>query len=109
MECLVLSSLFATCYTHCITQITTLYASHKQVVAALPEHAHLFGEFGCFVEAGKPKRECGKAPEVRFEKDAGIETPLDPSFYPLNLTDAQDNTWYDIVKANIHPPPEKTV
>ena len=70
------------------------------MVAALPEHAHLFGEFGCF--DGNPKRECGKAPE-------SLETPLDPSFYPLNLTDAQDNAWYDTVKANIQPPPEKTV
>jgi hypothetical protein len=33
-----------------------------------------------------------------------METPLDPSFMPLVLTEEQDQTWYDIVKANIQQP-----
>mmetsp|Transcript_11425 Transcript_11425/g.17198 ORF Transcript_11425/g.17198 Transcript_11425/m.17198 type:complete len:386 (+) Transcript_11425:105-1262(+) len=59
------------------------------VVAALPQHAHLFPEFGCF--GGKdPKtgkrinRECAKE---------NMETPLDPSFYPLKLTPEMDEEW----------------
>ena len=74
-----------------------------QAVAALPEHAHLFGEFGCFQSTGQPARECGIANIPKMQKSAERETPLDPAFYPLKLTDAQDNAWYDIVKANIQP------
>jgi len=61
----------------------------------------LFGEVGCYTENGKPNRECGKADTPRHKVTAERETPLDPAYYPLTLTDAQDNAWYDIVKANI--------
>mmetsp|Transcript_7182 Transcript_7182/g.14152 ORF Transcript_7182/g.14152 Transcript_7182/m.14152 type:complete len:390 (-) Transcript_7182:472-1641(-) len=74
------------------------------VVAALPEHAHLFGELGCFTDYGKPNRKCGTPARPGVKKSiaaAAIETPLDPSFFPLVLTDAQDQAWYDIVKASI--------
>ena len=79
----------------------------QQVVAALPEHAHLFGEVGCFQNYGMPNRECGKPANPRQKKTADVETPLDPSFYPLKLTPEQDEAWYDIVKANISPPAEE--
>jgi len=64
------------------------------VVAALPEHAHLFGEFGCYINKVKGNRACGT-------DRSGVETPLLPSYYPYNLTQSQDEVWYDIVKANI--------
>lgn len=77
-----------------------------QAVAALPQHAHLFGAPGCFTNYGEPNRECGKPRSPRQKKTAEVETPLDPSYYPLKLTEEQDQAWYDIVKANIKPPEE---
>ena len=38
-----------------------------------------------------------------MKESAQGETPMDPAFYLLKLTDAQDNAWFDTVKANIHP------
>jgi hypothetical protein len=70
----------------------------------LPEHAHLFGEPGCYNGAHpkqKLNRECGKAATPKQEKTASMETPLDPSYYPLPLTAEQDQVWYDIVKTAI--------
>lgn len=87
-----------------------IYTSMKvfinPVVAALPEHAHLFGEFGCYQDTEDPRRECGKATTPEQVELAEGETPLDPSFYPLTLHPEQDQAWYDIVKANIHQQPE---
>jgi hypothetical protein len=65
------------------------------LVAALPEHAHLMGGIGGCHESGLGEnivnRECIK----------DSETPLDPAFHPLNLTEAQDEEWYEIIKANV--------
>jgi len=77
---------------------TSMKVFINPAVAALPQHAHLFGEFGCFGGKIGVSREC---------KNAEKETLLDPSFYPLNLTIAQDEAWYDIVKANIKQKPKK--
>jgi hypothetical protein len=85
---------------------TTMKVFINPAVAALPQHAHLFGEFGCYTGKGV-SRECGKAEIHRQKKTAEKETPLHPSFYPLNLTIAQDEAWYDIVKANIKQEPEQ--
>ncbi|OEU21738.1 hypothetical protein FRACYDRAFT_178829 [Fragilariopsis cylindrus CCMP1102] len=85
---------------------TSMKVFINPTVAALPQHAHLFGEFGCF-EAIGTSRECGtKAGRYSIE-NAEKETLLDPSFYPLNLTITQDEAWYDIVKANIKQKPKK--
>lgn len=65
------------------------------VVAALPQHAHLFPEHGCYQSRSGGElihRECGSD---------GIETPLDESFYPLVLTPEMDKEWEEIVKKNI--------
>jgi len=75
---------------------TSMKVSINPTVAALPQHAHLFGEFGCYGGKIGVSSEC---------KNAEKETLLDPSFYPLNLTIAQDEAWYDIVKANIKQKP----
>jgi hypothetical protein len=80
---------------------TSMKVFINPVVAALPQHAHLFGEFGCYNAETKGIRECGKPAGHYDIKSAEKETPLHPSFYPLNLTIAQDEVWYDIVKANI--------
>ena len=63
------------------------------VVAALPEHVHLFPELGCFdklVEGSKIKnRECS---------ESKYETPLDESMYPLKLTPDMDEKWMTLLK-----------
>mmetsp|Transcript_4570 Transcript_4570/g.13172 ORF Transcript_4570/g.13172 Transcript_4570/m.13172 type:complete len:398 (+) Transcript_4570:117-1310(+) len=76
------------------------------VVAALPEHAHLFGELGCFTDYGKPNRECGVPSYPNRSSSvasAKVETPLDDAFKPLVLNKKQDEEWYKIVEANISP------
>lgn len=70
------------------------------VVAALPEHANLFPEFGCFESNGPGlminHKECGEG------KGGELETRLDPSFYPLPLTLKMDRDWENEVKKNVH-------
>jgi len=66
------------------------------VVAALPEHAHLFPEFGCF--GGKKKdgeiihRECDESKH---------ETPLDKAMYPLKITPEMDSKWVDWIEEHV--------
>jgi len=81
---------------------TSMKVFINPTVAALPEHAHLFGEFGCYLD-NKTNRECGKpeSDQQRHRESAARETPLDPSFYPLRLSQDQDQDWYDIIKANM--------
>lgn len=60
-------------------------------VAALPAHAHLFPENGCFQGRGEGgrihNRECGTG------KDAALETKLDPAMSPLTLDPSMDTAW----------------
>ena len=63
-------------------------------VASLPQHAHLFPEFGCFNGRGV-HRECGTG------KGGELETPLPKSFYPLKLTPEMDKAWEEEVKRHI--------
>lgn len=79
-----------------------LYSSLKvfvnPVVAARPEHAHLFATFGCYKtrEAGVIiNRECGTGAEGE------LETPLDKAFYPLALTPEMDEEWEREVKSHL--------
>jgi hypothetical protein len=66
------------------------------MVAALPEHAHLFPEFGCFGKNSTTQeqihREC--------ESERG-ETPLDKSMYPLKLTPEMDEQWNSWVESHV--------
>jgi hypothetical protein len=67
-------------------------------VAALPAHAHLFPEFGCYGGRGDGKihhRECGTG------RDGKLETPLDKSLYPLELTPEMDQEWEDLIRKNL--------
>lgn len=67
------------------------------VVAALPQHAHLFANHGCFKamgEKGLENRECGTGKQKE-------ESKLPKSYYPLELTEAQDKAWLDMMKKHI--------
>jgi hypothetical protein len=68
-------------------------------VAAMPQHAHLFPEFGCFGQKGREKkkfhRECGTG------KEGALETPLAKDFYPLELTPEMDKEWEDLIRSKI--------
>jgi len=90
---------------------TSMKVFINPVVAALPQHAHLFNEFGCFDTRTKGIRECGVDNSVDnnpgVERQASLETPLEKPYYPYTLTTEQDEAWYKIVKANI-PPPKPT-
>ena len=72
------------------------------VVASLPQHAHLFGTHGCYKDRRRDgtiiNRECGTG------RHGFLETPLDPSFYPLEITQDQDLRWEANVEANIQKP-----
>jgi hypothetical protein len=66
-------------------------------VASMPQHAHLFPEFGCYGQKGKQKihRECGTG------KEGALETPLAKDFYPLKLTPEMDKEWEDLIRSKI--------
>jgi hypothetical protein len=75
------------------------------VVASLPQHYRLFPEFGCYggkdPTTGQLKhRECGKG--RTNADDASLETPLDPSFYPLRLTPDMHMKWENHLKQQLN-------
>jgi hypothetical protein len=74
------------------------------VVSALPEHAHLFAEHGCFKEMKEGAiihRECGIGPDGGGKDKNNAESKLPESFYPLALTPEQDQAWLKQVNASI--------
>lgn len=71
---------------------TSMKVFLNPAVGGLPQHGHLFGELGCYDGRKKSTRACSGEHK---------ETPLDPAYLPLPLTNEQDQAWYDIVKANI--------
>lgn len=74
----------------------TLKVFINPVVAALPEHAHLFPDPGCLSLNGEKKRERVK----RKCTDEGDESPLDPEMEPLTITDEMDEKWLNHIKEN---------
>ena len=67
------------------------------LVAALPQHAHLFAEHGCF--GGKDKNNN----KIHVDcKESGAKgdhlTALPDSYYPLQLTEEMDREWFDLIK-----------
>jgi len=67
-------------------------------VASLPEHAHLFAEPGCYggrAKKGWIRRKCSTG------KGEGSESELPASFYPLELTQEQDEAWSQKVVQSI--------
>jgi hypothetical protein len=76
----------------------TMKVFTSPVVASLPQHAHLFPEFGCYGgrENGKIlHRECGTGEE------GPLETPLDKSLYPLELTPEMEKEWEDLIRKHL--------
>eukprot|EP00547_Thalassionema_nitzschioides_P016257 CAMPEP_0194247206 /NCGR_PEP_ID=MMETSP0158-20130606/16222_1 /TAXON_ID=33649 /ORGANISM="Thalassionema nitzschioides, Strain L26-B" /LENGTH=356 /DNA_ID=CAMNT_0038983265 /DNA_START=15 /DNA_END=1081 /DNA_ORIENTATION=+ len=73
---------------------TKLMVFVNPVVAAMPEHAHLFAELGCgyIIGGAFERRPCSA--------ERG-ESPLPESMYPLNLTQAMDDEWSELVRANV--------
>jgi hypothetical protein len=77
----------------------TLMVFVNPVVAALPEHAHLFPELGCY--GGKDdnremvRRQC--------KKENGESVP-DERMNPLNLTDAMDQKWIEWLEPQVKLP-----
>lgn len=73
-------------------------------VAALPQHAHLMAEPGCFWkrEAGKRwNRACG---DVKLNPMAGpMESVLPTEYEALKLTPDQDTKWFEHVKPRVTP------
>jgi hypothetical protein len=69
-------------------------------VAALPQHAHLLAEPGCFLkrEDGiRVNRECGEG----GQKSAEMESVLPPEYRALPLTQEQDDKWFEHIKARV--------
>ena len=76
------------------------------MVAALPQHAHLFFEDGCYdgkLDGGGIKhRKCGTG------KWGHLETPLPEAFRPLVLTPEMDQAWEKLVQENINMESQKS-
>lgn len=70
----------------------TMKAFVNPAVAALPQHAHLFFEEGCF-QNKKENRRCGR----------DEESELPSNYYPLQLTQEQDDAWVKLVQAQTMP------
>lgn len=82
-------------------------------VAALPEHAHLLADPGCFLvgkKGGIVNRECGELdPEFPGQKQTvSMESVLPEKFKALKLTADQDEKWFAHIKARVeqHEPEE---
>ena len=68
------------------------------VVAALPQHAHLFPEHGCYQPPdadGKKSKVCGTG------EGATLESVLPPSYWPLVPTMEQDEAWNELIRKHI--------
>lgn len=74
---------------------TTMMVFINPAVSALPEHAHLFSGIGCFQSLG------GEKGIVNKDCDGENESKLPPEYYPLVLTEQQDEDWVALVKKNI--------
>lgn len=75
----------------------TLKVFINPAVASLPHHAHLFFEHGCFESRGGKPRKCGDGNSPQ----ASVESVLPQGFFPLELTDSQDDAWHELVKSHI--------
>ena len=74
------------------------------VVAAKPEHHHIFHQTGCYShrkDGAIQNRECATG----VNKDQ--ESPLPNEYKPLTITDEQDQQWFEWIKARV-PQEEET-
>ena len=83
---------------------TTMNVFINPAVAALPQHAHLLAEPGCYLKNAangvRLNRECGTAPEPHVI-GAELETILPESFRALKLNPAQDTDWFQHIKPKV--------
>eukprot|EP00563_Minutocellus_polymorphus_P004704 CAMPEP_0181035664 /NCGR_PEP_ID=MMETSP1070-20121207/8442_1 /TAXON_ID=265543 /ORGANISM="Minutocellus polymorphus, Strain NH13" /LENGTH=371 /DNA_ID=CAMNT_0023113235 /DNA_START=151 /DNA_END=1266 /DNA_ORIENTATION=+ len=77
----------------------TLMVFVNPVVAALPEHAHLFPEIGCF----ESREENGLIIHRKCDPANGESEP-DPNMYPLELSDQMDEDWLEWLRPRVAPP-----
>ena len=76
----------------------TMMVFVNPAVAALPQHAHLLYEPGCYQgrkDGNLIQRDCGTGPKKNQE------TPLPDQYKPLNLTQQQDDEWFEWIKARV--------
>ena len=84
---------------------TTMNVFINPSVAALPQHAHLLSEPGCFLRSAngvRTNRECGTGNET-FLIGVELETVLPESFRALKLNSAQDTEWFEHIKPKVKP------
>lgn len=78
----------------------TIMVFVNPAVAALPQHAHLLAEKGCYqTTRDGPPREIVQR-ECREDKQ---ESVLPDSFKPLEPTPEKHNAWLEKVKARVKP------
>ena len=75
----------------------TLMVFVNPVVAALPEHAHLFPELGCY--GGKNDK--GEKVHRQCKKEKGESVVPDERMNLLNLTDAMDQKWIEWLEPQV--------
>ena len=74
------------------------------MVAALPQHAHLFPEHGCFGGKEKGTNEMVHQP---CGQGSSLESVLPKEYWPLQPTDEQDQAWSDLIRQHISISMEK--
>jgi hypothetical protein len=82
---------------------TTIKVFVNPVVAALPEHAHLFPRHGCFERyADKAKGETfAKTRPCGTGRGGHKETPLPASFEPLKVTPEMQEKWSAVIQQGL--------
>jgi Methyltransferase domain len=69
------------------------------VVAALPQHAHLFPEHGCYGGPNFAHRVCGQG------KGGELETVLPPEYWPIHLPNEEgNNAWAELIREHLDTP-----
>mmetsp|Transcript_17572 Transcript_17572/g.47900 ORF Transcript_17572/g.47900 Transcript_17572/m.47900 type:complete len:243 (+) Transcript_17572:3-731(+) len=63
------------------------------VVAALPQHAHLFSQHGCFSKLYEPDKQCDSLERGYYEAQKSVT--------PIALTEEMDQKWDARIKRNI--------
>lgn len=85
---------------HCVNSIKVFL---NPIVAALPQHQHLFPRHGCFKRyATKEEKGAGKFVSITRPCSAEeLETPLPESFQPLSVLPSMHANWDAAIKQGI--------
>jgi hypothetical protein len=79
--------------------MSTIKVFINPVVAALPEHAHLFPRDGCFERYGNSTK--GETFAKTRPCGEGVETPLPASFEPLKVTPEMQQKWIEVIQQGL--------